>query len=348
MVIAHSETFFGLKFIGGMAAVQIFFIISGFYMTMILNKKYVGKGSYKLFISNRLLRLFPSYLIVLILTIIASISSYIIFGKWLKLDLWITNISIIDIKTYSILILTNLFLIGQDIIMFTGIDKLNGSIYFINNFRESNIQTWNFLLLPQAWSIGLELTFYMVAPFVVRKSIQYIILFIFTSILLRAFIYFYVGWAHDPWTYRFFPTELALFLFGALSYKLYEKLSVQKIKSEYMIVPVVYFIILICYQFIPITPHIKNWFVYGVSIPVLSILFLLTKNIKIDNFIGELSYPIYLVHVLAITFSSKFISQEYKAEISILISIICAIFLVKFIEEPIDKLRQNRLTHQLK
>ena len=61
VVISHSESFLGLKFTGGLVSVQIFFIISGFYMTMILDNKYVGKGSYRLFLSNRFLRLYPIY-----------------------------------------------------------------------------------------------------------------------------------------------------------------------------------------------------------------------------------------------------------------------------------------------
>ena len=44
VVVTHTESFFGFNFTGGQVAVEIFFIISGFYMTMILNEKYVGEG----------------------------------------------------------------------------------------------------------------------------------------------------------------------------------------------------------------------------------------------------------------------------------------------------------------
>src|SRR5438874_948988 len=54
-------------------AVYTFFIISGFYMAYILNKKYVGKkSSYFLFISNRFLRIYPLYWVIFLLTIIFS------------------------------------------------------------------------------------------------------------------------------------------------------------------------------------------------------------------------------------------------------------------------------------
>jgi len=73
VVIAHTNSIFGLKFTGGLVAVETFFIISGFYMSMILDRKYTGKGSYILFLSNRFLRLYPMFWVVLLLIIISSI-----------------------------------------------------------------------------------------------------------------------------------------------------------------------------------------------------------------------------------------------------------------------------------
>ncbi|MCX6311853.1 MAG: acyltransferase, partial [Bacteroidetes bacterium] len=62
VVVFHSYFIFGERLIGGLVAVQAFYLISGFYMAMILNEKYkAGKGSYKLFITNRFLRIYPAY-----------------------------------------------------------------------------------------------------------------------------------------------------------------------------------------------------------------------------------------------------------------------------------------------
>ncbi len=73
VVLAHLQFIFGYSLIGTRPAVQSFFIISGFYMSLILTEKYVGKkGSYFLFISNRFLRIFPIYWLTLILTITIS------------------------------------------------------------------------------------------------------------------------------------------------------------------------------------------------------------------------------------------------------------------------------------
>ncbi len=78
----HSGKAWGLA---GRKAVEVFFIISGFYMALILT---TGKyKEYKTFIVNRFLRLYPIYSVVAILTLILSflfkippIPQYIAYG----------------------------------------------------------------------------------------------------------------------------------------------------------------------------------------------------------------------------------------------------------------------------
>ena len=71
VVIAHGGSIFGINLLGGQTSVQLFYIFSGFYMSLILNQKYIAKNSsFKLFITNRLLRLFPIYWFVLIFDVI--------------------------------------------------------------------------------------------------------------------------------------------------------------------------------------------------------------------------------------------------------------------------------------
>ena len=67
--IVHTGSFYGFNLVGFSVAVQSFFVISGFYMSLILNEKYKGPGSYYLFISNRFLRLLPAHWVVLALAV---------------------------------------------------------------------------------------------------------------------------------------------------------------------------------------------------------------------------------------------------------------------------------------
>jgi len=65
VLISHA-TALEISLLPGHAAVQVFFIISGFYMSFILSEKH--KTDAILFYTNRLFRLFPSYLLVLVLS----------------------------------------------------------------------------------------------------------------------------------------------------------------------------------------------------------------------------------------------------------------------------------------
>jgi len=69
VLTAHAGPLFGSHLIGGKMAVQSFFMLSGFYMALILSKRYVGKkSSYKLFLTSRFLRIYPTYWVVLVLS----------------------------------------------------------------------------------------------------------------------------------------------------------------------------------------------------------------------------------------------------------------------------------------
>ncbi len=61
VLIGHSKAGFVLPLPGGMMAVQAFYIISGFYMGLVLTEKYSKKeNGYSLFITNRFLRILGS------------------------------------------------------------------------------------------------------------------------------------------------------------------------------------------------------------------------------------------------------------------------------------------------
>ncbi len=351
VVIDHSRALSTFHLPGGVFAVKVFFIISGFYMTLILNKKYIGKGSYGLFISNRFLRLYPIYWVVVGLTIFASFTFFLIFNNWMRLMPYVAYNEFMSIKTIIFLIFTNFFLFFQDIVMFLGINLDSGSMFFTNNFNMTNPELHNFLLIPQAWTIGLELIFYLVAPFLVRKRLRIIIFLISVSFILRGYIYFVLGLHHDPWTYRFFPTELALFFFGTISYHLYLYIQNNPIKMIYhKVIIFLYFTILIFYKYLPnleLSVDINSVLFYTLTALIIPSLFILTKSSKIDSRIGDLSYPIYIVHMLIIYITSiiidKFSLNIHKGTIVVIFTIIISYLLVKYVADPVEKIRQKRV-----
>lgn len=205
VVIAHSRPIFGFNITDALTAVQMFYIISGFYMSLILTDKY---RSYKTFITNRFLKLYPIYLVVLVASVVISLITFLINREGLILDAWINQSSGISFFSILFLIFVNLIIFGQDLVMFMGFNS--GNLQFNSNYLNSDPMAYRFLAVPQTWTLGLELMFYVLVPFIVKFRTRIIVLLILGSIGLRYFLYA-KGLNHDPWTYRFFPSELRYF-----------------------------------------------------------------------------------------------------------------------------------------
>lgn len=346
VVIAHSGSLFGFTLVGGHIAVQAFYIISGFYITLILNEKYIGKnGSYKLFLSNRLLRLYPIYWTVFLLTIITSLGVFIISSghSMGKLQPYYDFISSMKIESIFFLVLSNLIMLFQDMVMFLGLDTSSGALFFTSNFRETVPELYTFLIVPQAWTVGVEITFYLIAPFLLRRNILLIFSLILTSALLRIILY-KNGLNYDPWTYRFFPSELFFFLLGTIAYHFYKKIENWDIKKSHL--KMIYIFILSFTFFYSRIPFENKIFVYFffffLSLPF---IFILSKEWKVDRYIGELSYPIYISHILVLMFVN-FSNMSIKGNISlitIIFSILFSVLLNEFIGKKIERIRQSRI-----
>jgi peptidoglycan/LPS O-acetylase OafA/YrhL len=345
VVIAHSDDFFGIKMTGGVIAVQLFFIISGFYMSLILSEKYIGPGSYKLFITNRALKIFPIYWVMLILTLLVSCAALILINKSGVLLPYIEYGHSIPIEGIILQVISNVIILGQDIFLFIGVDISAESLYFTPNFGLSEPPFYKFLILPQAWTLSLELMFYLLAPFLVRFSTKKILLLLSISLILRFSAYYFFSMDQDPWTYRFFPFEIALFLMGFLSYRLYKKMDEKKYWDlKYGgIISITFIIFIIFIEFFPI----NKWVLYSVfSCFFLPLLFSKSKGLKFDTKVGELSFPIYICHLLVIMLITPALSiiglEQWRGETSVVFSILLSIFLVKYLSVPLENYRRKR------
>lgn len=352
VLAAHFGAIWKLKPVSGSIAVETFFIISGFYMSFILNEKYTKKNkSYRLFITNRLLRIYPVYWGTLLATIAFCFIVY-----------WVSNGQDFPIFDYyfsvtpngysfPFLILTNLLVFGQDLVMFLGIFPETGGLFFTTNFWKTYPPLYRFLFIEQAWSLGLELLFYLLAPFILRSKLAWVILVILLSLILRIYLYDFVGLRKDPWTYRFFPTEIIFFLFGYISYKIYRRIEQQDLPAYIGRVVLVFCILTtIAYGYVP---QVKQWqipfswneILYFLTITAaIPVLFKCFKNNKTDRQVGDLSYPIYLSHFLigrVIYMLPIFVLKQSWC--ILIITILFSYLLHTLIQAPIEKYRQSRV-----
>lgn len=335
VVFGHSGV--GDVFVGRYA-VQLFYIISGFLISYILNNNKNYKHPIK-FYTNRILRLYPVYYIVAALSLCMH-------------TVWTTSFfsvyQSIPFGAKALLVFSNLFLFGQDWVMFSGIKQ--GNLVFVTDFFSSDILLFHGLLIPQAWTIGVELSFYVIAPFVLRDR-RKICCLLLASITLRIILMINGLGLNDPWTNRFFPSELALFLIGALSQQWLLPFWAGVLKHSLIriekIATVVLIIISITYFLIPLREIYKVPICLAIFVSLLPLAFIFQNRSPFDKLIGDLSYPLYIGHLLVVNVVTAFfqkyaIANEFlRVLLTVIISIIFAFILDRYVVRRVEKVRDR-------
>lgn len=350
VVIEHSSNFFGLTLTGGVVAVQGFFMISGFYMAMILDRKYAKgiRGTF-LFYSNRLLRIFPIYWVVLLLAVLVSVAGVIwpqYFHSLGVLEKIVSGWSDFHPVTSLFVVVNNLFILGIGTGFFLAIQ--HGVMEFSAHASSYTPRLFEFSFVPQAWSLELELELlvYCLAPFLFRRGIVILFGSMIAAFSLRYLAYIN-GLDSDPWNYRFLPFEFGLFLIGALVYRLYALLSVRDVGLVGWFFLVVMIGLTLVYPVLPKgagfykpfeTAQTIYLLVLAISIPF---VFIATRDCKIDRYIGELSYPIYLCHLIVVPMCSG--DFGYYGFKPVVFSTALAAGLAYLVGRPLERFRQRRI-----
>jgi peptidoglycan/LPS O-acetylase OafA/YrhL len=325
-------------------AVEVFYAISGFYMALILSEKYTGKRSYSLFISNRLLRLMPTYWVVLAMTVLFSCFGWLFRGHLLFLQGLADTWHSCSATTLIAIVTSNLIMFGQDMLLFLKVNPVSGGLIFDGH---GIVNMFGLLVVPQAWSVGLEMLFYLCAPLLVKKRAKVLMLIFILCIALRLVCYGH-GFMQDPWSYRFFPFEMAFFMSGILGYKWYAATSQRPVRNrEFLLFAIPIFVTVTVHWALPGQEEAKSW-MYAMSMtPLLPFLFRLSKSSKLDRFIGELSYPVYISHFLVMGVVDFFFraGSIYEFPVTSFLSILFSIILFYSIVKPIDRFRQNRVAN---
>lgn len=265
----------GMKFdsiwvfhISGGRAVMFFYIISGFLISYALAKKYPPTAASTLaFYWSRFLRIYPLWWAVLAFCYTASLLRHL------------------PIPTDPI-----------PAVFFVSLDW----IIPLKSFPSFD---WDNVLPPAtavAWTLGAEVTFYLMAPWILRSSKIAGILFA-ASLAVRAAIMMLVpigSPGHVNLTMFFFPATLMFFLLGHFAARIGFRLRT----------PLWMSLILLCasmsISFLESNPiTFDTWrahlspLLFAMALPG---LFAVTKDSKFFNFLGDLTYPLYLTHLVLI------------------------------------------------
>jgi peptidoglycan/LPS O-acetylase OafA/YrhL len=326
------------KIVGGGLAVQCFFIVSGFYMALVLEGKYKDAS---LFYSNRLLRLFPTYILCCVL---AALTVWVFKASpTASPEIFATMFS--DPVTAATMAVSNITMLGQDMLFWFTMSP-DGALVFDPNAEESEsiVFGWQGLLVPQSWSLSMELLFYALAPWLARAGWKWIAFVAALSLGLR------LAGAFLPvdyllWQGRFFPTALFLFLLGMLAHRALP-FAMRLPKITGWIVNALLLAFLIAHPIIQsalnIEPTPGRWIVYTVLTLAIPFVFATFKDFAWDRWIGDLSYPIYLSQLMTIGLVLTY-EPPYPVSVAILGTLALSALILVLVEHPLDRWRQRRI-----
>ncbi len=148
--------------LAGKLAVTIFIILSGFVITHLVVEK---DEPYGLYLARRALRIYPIYLVALLMGIGAT---FLTFRTFLTPDGTVDPIATATLRYPELgvllfdraALLTNAYFAHLAL----HLTMLHGA------FAQSFLPNSGFMFLSPAWSLSLEWQFYLVAPFVIRAA----------------------------------------------------------------------------------------------------------------------------------------------------------------------------------
>lgn len=262
---------------GGAVAVQCFFIMSGFYMALVLNEKYDQSGR---FYWNRFSKIFSGYWIALLFALVVMHYS----NDDLLSRIWNSDLSWHSkVVAYA----SNFSIFGTDAVLF--LDASDGALRVAGG-PDQHTSLAAYLALPQSWSLAIELAFYLIAPLCCRSVPRLITLF-FASYIALLSLTSWLGEV-DPWSFRNTPVSMKYFAGGALCYFLMP-LAKEKpaVWGYYALALIVGWIVIY-----DVSPTGLRWLLLP-SIAIATPFIIRNVEGWLDKELGELSYMLYLVHV---------------------------------------------------
>lgn len=337
VVFAHTPLRTALT--GGRLAVEAFFMISGFYVALVLERNYRRPSDFYVI---RYLRLAPVYLVLAT----ASLASWSLYGvkPFPESALPLPELSASAIAFLS---LTNVTMFFQDMTMF--MCDASGGLHWVSDFRACEPPLYGALLVPQAWSLGVEIAFYALAPWLLRLRSSWLVAIAIAAIALKAGLYA-SGLRRDPWDYRFFPSELFLFLSGSLAYRWRNEFAwlsetcLPKLKVLGMIT------FALIFSQLPFSSGFYGLFLITLFLSLPALL-RFSSDHAWDRRIGEISYPLYLSHVLVVGWlqhAGVGLGKWSFSFVALTIAILLSYALYQLVDIPMERFRAARRRHAAK
>ncbi|MBP7807850.1 MAG: acyltransferase [Bacteroidia bacterium] len=308
-----------MQLIDGRQAVALFFIISGFYMAMVLNTKY--QNNTLRFYGNRFLRLWPTYIVVLILACTFTDLGTNILNAVKDCGL--------SVKAY--VWLSNIFIFGTDSFWLLSLD--NCDLHYYPAFLNDTSNGYRLLVNQPSFSISMEMVFYLMAPFIL-KSLKRIWIYFVIGVLYY-FYFILSGHFNIIYQYHLLPSSFIYFALGALAWHYSKNINFELTDKKVILVFLVCLALMFSYTLFPMIIILP----FAIMVPK---LFSITKHSKADRLIGELSYPLYIVHYPVLYYLwGQGVAGNHIGLYCFLATLVISVIIHFIIERPIDLWRQK-------
>lgn len=272
-------------------AVSVFIILSGFVISYLIHSQ---RQSYGRFMAGRFFRIYPVYLICLLLGFfsIGSVSFLLQHAPWhnnADFQDWMSAAAMAQTDRPIPHLLAHLTL-------------LFGMI------PEKIMPAAAYTLLGPAWSITLEWQYYLIAPLLARLVFYRGGWLLLAVIMAGGFVFSHF------WTGSFLPLQIQWFLIGIGSFHLYMNEPLKQTNPKCL----AFAVVIICAAAVAVSWH---WMALCVWAVVLGSLLLAARtSVQTDGYarfltgcrrqlnrpklqwLGKISYPVYLVHWPVIIF----------------------------------------------
>lgn len=312
------ESRLGAAFAPPDVAVWCFFILSGFYISLGLNERYAGPGGNRAFYLGRVARLWPTYaLSLLLLTAAADGRNFV------------ATLRQLPFFDAAAAVVANAVIAGLDV--FLHVAFIDGHIAFAEYGLDRRHNGAGLILNFPAWTLAIEVTFYLLAPFVVRNRWRVLA---FLAMGLAWSLYF--AYVRPDLQTRFrsdiyFPGTMAYFGLGMVAYGLYRTRGATAIAAHALAAAA----LASAYW-----AGLGTWpLAYGALALLCGTLFELTRGGAVDRFLGDLSYPIYILHYPIGKLVFRFMGDSQPAVPVLIATVATATAVVVWIERPIDRWR---------
>lgn len=302
VAVSHmGKTFMGLN--PGVVAVISFLIISGFVMTSLIERSYRAPAKVGLFYLDRALRLYPQFLFYFASS--CAVIYFLLPGTPQAAELTLRNIA------------ASLPIVPLGFYMFgaAGVE-----------------------ILPPAWSLGLEMCFYLVIPFLILYRARGVAFALSVTVFLAACLGFINT---DLYGYRLLPGVLFMFLCGSYLYQARAKGLM--IAGGSALAAALMFVAIMAgwIERRPFNAEVTAGLALGVPA-----VYLLTKLgfHRIDEFLGNISYGVFLNHFVVMYLLRAFWPVAYDAPIVASVLVLSLLFSgVSYycVERPALKLRHG-------